>query len=222
MKTDINLENYKYVNEYTDESVVSLPQAEELIRKAWQVTPSKNNFMPYNVNVIGPDKQHLKNLVYKKCVGNEGVVDGVENVEEVRYSDRKPRYWNIVSCDILLIFTLRIETEPNSYQQWAMDRGITFEAMNQKNVTGAAHNAKIEIGMFSAALAELCLKNNYDVAHICNFPSKIERWSEEEFDFITRTPLFIMTIGKGKHYRRDEIPLNVDQKPNYDRIVNIV
>lgn len=219
---DTSLEKYRYVREYEDNVSVTPEDFQQILFKAWQVTPSKNNFMPYNVHVIGPDKQNLKELVYKKCVGNEGTVDSVSDVEKVRYSKIKPRYWNIVSADYVLLFTLRIETEPSEFQKDAMNRGITFEAMDQKNTTAAAHNAKIEIGMFSTALSSLCLKNNLDISHILCFPTNLERWNEEEFSFIDRQVLMIMTVGKGKHYRRDIIPLDKDQKPNFDRIVKMV
>lgn len=222
MNLDTSLENYRYVRDYRKEFSLSTEDFESLLYKAWEVTPSKNNFMPYNVYVIGPDRQDLKDLVYKKCVGNEGVVDDVPNVEEVRYSEIKPRYWNIVSCSYLIIFTLRIETEPNSFQQDAINRGVTFEAMNQKNTTAAAHNAKIEVGMFSTALSALCLQNGLDISHILNFPSNVEKWSEESFKFIERQPLMIMTVGKGLSYRRDIVPETLDLKPDYKRIVKVL
>jgi len=219
---ETSLEKYRYVKEYSEENVLSEKDFENILQKVWEVTPSKNNFMPYNVYVIGPSDQDLKHQVYNKCVKNEGKVDNVLNVEEVRYSKEKPRYWNIVSSSYLLIFTLRIEDQPNSFQQSGIDRGITYEAMNQKNVTGAAHNAKIEIGMFSAALADLCFKNNLDISHILNFPSKAESWNDPEFNFINRQVLLIMTVGKGKSFRRDIIPNNIDLKPDFKRIVKIL
>ena len=44
---------------------------EELLWKAWKVTPSKNNFMPYQVNVLGPDKQAEKISVWNKSKKNK-------------------------------------------------------------------------------------------------------------------------------------------------------
>jgi len=219
---DTSLDKYRYVREYEDSLSMPYEDFQQLLFKAWQVTPSKNNFMTYNVHVIGPDKQNVKELVYKKCVGNEGTVDSVADVEKVRYSKIKPRYWNIVSADYVLIFTLRIEDQPNSFQQDAMNRGITFESMNEKNVTGAAHNAKIEIGMFSTALSSLCFQNNLDISHVLCFPSELKKWQEEELSFIDRQVLMIMTIGKGKVYRRDVVPADIDLKPDFDRIVKNV
>ena len=219
---DTSLDRYKYVREYDEDFQINPEDMTDLLRKAWRVTPSKNNFMPFKVHAIGNNKKNIKELVYRKCVGNESRVDDIPNVEEVRYSKEKPRYWNIVSSSYLLIFTLRIEDQPNSFQQSGIDRGIRYEAMNQKNVTGAAHNAKIEIGMFSAALADLCFKNNLDISHILNFPSKVESWNDPEFDFIDRQVLLIMTVGKGKIYRRDFIPSNIDLKPDFHRIINMI
>ena len=33
---------------------------EKLLWKAWKVTPSKNNFMPYHCNVLGPEREQEK------------------------------------------------------------------------------------------------------------------------------------------------------------------
>ena len=36
---------------------------ENILWKAWKVTPSKNNFVPYNINVLGPDAVEEKEQV---------------------------------------------------------------------------------------------------------------------------------------------------------------
>ena len=42
----------------------------DILYKAWKITPSKNNFMPYHVHVIGPEQQGIKDEVWRKCAFN--------------------------------------------------------------------------------------------------------------------------------------------------------
>lgn len=217
---------YKYAREYDENASVSQELIETLLKQAWEVTPSKNNFMPYKLHVIGPEHKDLKNLVYKKCIQNESKTDNVPDVETVRYQKDKPNFWNIVSCSYLLIFTQRVEDNLNKLQSYLVNnKGYTFEQMDPNKLPQAGVNARFEIGMFSAALAGLCFENDLDISHTLCFPDNLESWKEPEFSFIDSRPCFIMTIGKGTVYRQDSTDINfkeADPKPDFNRIVNIL
>ena len=49
----------------------------DLLYKAWKISPSKNNFMPYKVSVLGPYNQNEKNIIYDKVVGNHKFYDDI-------------------------------------------------------------------------------------------------------------------------------------------------
>ena len=64
------LEKRKYVLDYDTEAKIDNELIVDLLEKAWKVTPSKNNFMPYKVHVVGPEHRKLKESIF--FVGRHG------------------------------------------------------------------------------------------------------------------------------------------------------
>lgn len=214
---------YKYAIEYNQSEVISDDVIDSMLKKTWEVTPSKNNFIPYKIHVIGPKHQSLKDLVYKKCLNNESMIDEVSDVESIRYHTVKPNFANILSCSHLFIFTQRVETQFNALQQLSISRGCCYEQTDETKLESAAVNARIEIGLFCSIFAGICFENNIDIAHTLCFSDRLSSWSEPEFKFIDKTPLLLMTVGKGLRYRQDQ-PNTTEmiRKPDYSRIVNFI
>ena len=52
------LKHYKYVKTYDQSQDVPQSIIDELLQRTWKVTPSKNNFMPYKLYVLGPQHQN--------------------------------------------------------------------------------------------------------------------------------------------------------------------
>ena len=133
------LQTRRFVLQY--DNTVDIPESliDSLLRKTWEVTPSKNNFMPYSVHVIGQgsENQKYKDLAYLNCLGNEAKADNVDinNIIAERYTgEYLPRYSNILSCSYLLIFTIRVETLLSPYHQDAVNRGRNFEALDESRL----------------------------------------------------------------------------------------
>ena len=61
----------KHVASYNLDVQIPKETVEHLLHKTWQATSSKNNFMPYSVHVLGPDKKEEKILVWNKCVAKQ-------------------------------------------------------------------------------------------------------------------------------------------------------
>ena len=117
------MEKRRYVREY--DTTANIPQSliNSLLFQTWKVTPSKNNFMPYTVHVVGPEQQKYKELVYLNAASNEGRSDNIIDHLTSRYSINLPHYANILTCSYLIIFTMRLETDPNPFQKILIDRG---------------------------------------------------------------------------------------------------
>lgn len=211
-----NLKKYKYATQYQTDFKIQDSLVMEMLQKAWETTPSKNNIMPYKIHVIGPEKQNLKDMIYLKCLNKEAVNDNIS--PEIRYGSAYfPNFYNIVSCSHLLIFTLRIETIFNDWQQ-----SRPHLMRDSKNIESSSTNAKIEVGMFCAALAAMCFENNIDIGHTACVPKEASRWPEPEFSFIDNEIILLMTIGKGSIYRQTKIGPKIDPKPAFERIVNFI
>jgi hypothetical protein len=217
------LEKYKYVLEYDSTADILKDTIESILKKTWKITPSKNNFMPYSVFILGPDKQESKNEVYKLCIKNEEKANGIANIEEERYQNFKPQFWNVVSCSYLLIFTPRVETIPNPWQAYCMQQGNVYNQMNEEKMNSVAVTSAIEIGMFTNTFAYFCLEKNIDVSYTMCFSNDVKDWQNISKD-IKYSPTILMSVGKGLRYRQPaHNPIEqLDLKPNYERIVKFI
>lgn len=218
------LENRRYVIEYDQTATFSKSLIDSLLQKTWKITPSKNNFMPYTVHILGPEHQKYKELVFLNCASNEGLVDGVKDPLSLRYSNNPPKYSNILNCSHLLIFTMRLEDQPNPYQQMLINRGHKYEAVDENKLDDLYAMTSLEVGLFADALSGMCLEQGIDVSFTGCFHRNLKYW--ENIPFVKRKPILLMTLGKGKIYYRDtnkESDIeNLDSKPDFDRIVNFI
>ena len=206
------------VTEFDSTADIQQSTIDRLLRHAWEVTPSKNNFMAYSIHVLGPKHQDYKNLVYQNCLGQESVADRVD--ASARYSDPTrppPFYSNILSCSYLLIFTMRLEDQPSLYHQDAMKRGHLFEAFDEKRLETIVPGVHLEVGMFADVFSGLCIEQELAVSYVGCFPRTMKEW--KPLPFVTRMPLLLMLVGKAKQYKNQN---RHNHKPNYNRIVNFV
>jgi hypothetical protein len=203
------------VKHFDTKAEVSPATIDLLLQKAWMVTPSKNNFMPYTIHVLGPEHQHYKKSVYLNCLSNEGRVDGTNTKQ--KYKNQAPFYSNILSCSYLLIFTMRLEDQPNLYQRDAMRRGCKFEWTSEETLNNGYPGASLEVGMFSDILGGLCLEKGLDVSSVLCFQRNLSTWTD--LPFVNRKPILLMAIGKAKEYI---FPQPTNRRPNFERIVNFV
>ncbi len=227
-----NFKNYKYALEYDTTSNIDSEFITDALKAAWLETPSKNNFMPYNVYVLGPEFAKEKEEMYWLCLGNETKANGniitdrdqLKQYEERMYSGKtQASYHNIITAPYVLIFTQRVETMPNKFQQQLIDKGYVYEQMATRGPKkeNARKNAYLEIGMFSTNFAGICLNNGIDISHTLCFPGDKKDWPQEHFSFLDSHPMLIMTAGKGTSYRLPEAQA-IDPKPDFTRIVNIL
>ena len=64
------MKNYSYVLRFSKKEV-DKNLIDTALNYAWKNTPSKNNFMNYNVHVLGPKNKDLRKSLYYKCLANQ-------------------------------------------------------------------------------------------------------------------------------------------------------
>lgn len=224
------LQKYRYVREYDTEAEVDRSLVEKCIQTAWKNTPSKNNFMNYRVTVVGPDRQDLKDAAFDLCLYNECRTDSNQDVKQFwqeRYIDQGivPQFNNIKSCSYMLIFSQRVipYEDVNPWQKYSIDRGRYYEQCDKVNIRNASKGAILESGLFASNLGALCMEKGLDISHTLCMPWESKLWS----DFgLSQDPvvIFIMTIGKGKVYRRDHLEEveKEDMKPDFHKVVQFL
>jgi len=224
------MKKYKYVLQFKDKPV-SRYILNSSLDYAWRYTPSKNNFMNYNVHVLGPQQSHLKNSLYDKCLQQQMDANG-EKFESLsvydKYlddTDQEPNFRNLLSAYYILIYTQRVVKSTNVIQQTNISRGMVYEQMFEKSTEkyNAANNlARFEAGMFSANFASKCLSLGADVSYIGCMPFKLEKWSEDEWSFITDPPIIIQLVGHGDIYKKDVINPSDDKKPEFNEVIKFL
>ena len=219
MNTYENLKKRKYVIEYHDDAYIPSILIQDLLKKTWEVTPSKNNFMAYNVHVIGNNQKDLKKKVFLNCLSNEMKIDENLNVLNERYEKNPPAYYNIINCSYLFIFTMRLEDQPNQFQQYLINRGHNYEAVNEETLMDLYPAVSFEAGLFSNTLSSLLLEHDIASSFTGCFRRDLASW--KEIPFVTRKPIMIMTAGKAKKYLEHNFKLP-NPRPDFSRIVNFV
>ena len=188
------------------------------LEEAWKVTPSKQNFMPYKIHIIGPNAQEYKDKLYAMCLRNEGKVDNLSDEQLIeRYKHRPPSYHSITNCSYALIITQRLITKVNVRQQKRLYKGHVAEQMDVKQQNALNSLASFEAGLFCNALQYYLLQKDIDSCYTGCFKTNLDIW--KTLPFVTETPIMIMTIGKGKTF----VPRDPENnRPDLSDITNIV
>lgn len=218
-------ERYRYPLQYSDNT----DGLEEIInfslQKAWLNAPSKNNFMPYEVNVIKGSRD-INKKVYYKCLQQQSRANGNEvEYKNLKNYERKiltPYFKNILSAPYILFFSHRvIKQNLNETQKNLLDNGYNYEqtTIEGPNKQAAVELAHLEIGIFSTIFSSICLDNRIDISYTKCIPPNLDYWHEECFNFLESVPLLLMTAGKGIIYRRDKTAKDKDLKPDFKIIV---
>ena len=119
---------------------------------------------------------------------------------------------------------MRLEDKPNNYQKRKIQQGFNFEPLSESGLKDIESSTSVEIGMFADTFSALCIEQGLNVSYTLCFKKHLDYW--KELPFVTRRPIFLMTVGKGKVYHQDVlISKNVQLdhlRPEYERIVNFV
>ena len=206
---------------------------EELLWKAWKVTPSKNNFMPYQVNVLGPDKQAEKISVWNKSKKNkkrtnEEQIPGSEFNEFEEWDDKDGTniyFDHLTSAPYLLVITQRVEMGNQMYQKNVRE-GDYYEQMHAEALPSIARGTSVEVGMFAANLTSFAIEAGIDASTILCFPADIEEWGD--LPWVEHPVLLLMSLGNCEESRREFMARTeqemheLDLKPEPESVINWV
>ena len=236
-----HMHKYKYVMNYDTEKLPDPFIIKQSLYEAWSTTPSKQQFMPYNIFVLGPDDKKIKELIYYKALVNEYKTNfskydvdelDVMALEKIMVQKRSiPLYANLKTAPYVLICTQRVEDQLTPYNKNRTSLGFNFEQtdsawqIDPKRKNRGQNIALLEIGMFVQSFANLCLKHNIDISHTRCLPTTMDFWTEPEFSFLKNPPQLIMSAGFGKDYRRELytfISHAIDYRPDFERVVKFI
>jgi hypothetical protein len=238
-----HMHKYQYVMEYDTENLPDPFIIKQSLYEAWHTTPSKQQFMPYNIFVLGPDNKKIKELIYYKALAKEYNTNFVKynfidesdviSLEKALLEDRlPPLYTNLKTAPYVLICTQRVENQLSPYNQHQTNVGFNFEQadsswqVDPKRKNRSLGLSMIEIGMFVQSFSNLCLKHGIDISHTRCLPTTMDFWADPEFSFLENPPQLILSVGKCKLSRRDHLSGIAthanDYRPDFERIVKFV
>ena len=215
----------KHVYEYKDDDIPDLSTIREIFLKAWHITPSKQNIMPYSVNILGPDQTAYKTSIYNKVVGNHVYMEeeGVKTGRIAHVSGEiNPHYRHVLVNPYLVVFSQRVcsEEEVSPFYKQKIAEGHFMEQMYPEWADRIKGSTAIEVGLFAQNVAALCLDNNLDYSFTVCFPGDVKKW--KDISFVKHPVLLLMSIGKAKVYRRDFLPQVSSDKEYKTAFENVV
>ena len=209
------LEERHHVRKYKDKNV-SEALLKNLLRKAWKISPSKNNFMPYQVNVLGPNRQDEKDKIYNKVVDNHKFYDNMglkkdteanpKMVQEYIFK-KNPNYAHVKYNSHLIIYSSRVCPQPNKFYQRAVrSEGHYAEQCEVDEVKATAESTSFEVGLFASALTALCIENGIDISYTACLPKNEHKWKDTPYLWYDKEKEMakvhsIMSIGYSDYYR---------------------
>lgn len=211
----------KHVREYDTSVEISSELIDSLLRKAWSMTPSKNQFMPYKAHVLGNEHKEYKDIVLNICSSHDAGMSGGWPDMQIN-----PEFLHMKTCSHMIVFTLRHDQKPNEEMFMRMLRGRIYEQSSSESLNMFPENAFLELGFFVNMLTGMCLENGIDISYTRCFSGDISVWNSAGLTFIEDSPMLVLTMGKGITYRVDIAKkygwLDTDLKPEYERIVNFI
>ena len=143
---------------------------DSLIKKTFEIVPSKQSLVPYKIIVLGPNNELKKEM------------------QQVSQSYYQPAYE--LDSPYVLVFTERkIEKVSPSVQRKIWKKhpfriGKIGECIKEKS---------IEVGMFATIFTELCLENELSIGYTLCFPDKLKEHFKDEI--MITNPILILSVG---------------------------
>lgn len=207
------LDSRKHVRQFKDD-IPPQNDIEEILSKAWKVTPSKNNFMPYQITMLGPSAKEEKLALLNLCRGNKKSIN--ENANEGHTEDGDNiNFLYLRDAPYTIIFSQRVCNSSPFIQRCIDDENNHYEQMHESELSDILRTSAVEVGLFAANLSAFALEKGIQVNYNGCFPSKVENWST--LPIIKHNPLLVGAMGYCYIPRRNSVTkhdLADDLKPN--------
>ena len=212
------LDKRRHIMKFSNDNIPPKSLIEDILWKSWKVTPSKNSFMPYHVNVLGPDRIDEKQRIWQKSQNNNDTRN-LKNFGVPNPVGNNLFFTHLSSTPYLLVFSQRI-CEPNGLIGRYVEGGTYYEQMHEDEADDNMQAVGIEVGMFHSNLTAFALEEGLDTSCILCFPTNPKEW--EDMPWIENNVLLLMSIGYSELARRDfltEADSLLDKKPEPEEVI---
>ena len=230
----------KHVIEYHKDKIPNKETITDALWHAWHCTPSKQNYYPYTVNILGPGKEFddEKLKVWDKAMINHHDVEvrahEKKQLKETKFKVNRT-YQHLSDAPYVIVFTSRT-VDPEKTNDWnkkciAEDGHFSEPEFSDQHET-LAQATSIEVGLFAASLTGILVEQGIDITYTTCFPKRVEKW--HDVPFVNTIPLLTCSIGYGKYYKKQWMQENgpdiengrsnwdMDRKADFEDIINWV
>ena len=190
MIKDLYKKRYQ-VYKYSKDILPDKDKVKEMIDTTFDIVASKQNLMPYNVFVLGPDRSEEKKKIFEYVKKQTGG-DHNENV----------------LAPYNVIFTMRHVDNPNDFVKKMLENGHSHRCTHKEHYLKEETQVAIEVGMFATILTGLCMENNFGVSYQLCFG--VNKWKHKN-----EIVLFSMQFGYPNNKRIEK----GDYKPNKKSVI---
>ena len=177
-----------------------------LIKKAFDLVPSKQSLIPYSVVVFGPEQTKIKEKLWEAAAWH-----WQRNTKGRKHLGTVP-----LIAPYLILFCDRTVDDYSPAVKRLVAKGHPYSVLN---LNGDIPQKCIEVGMFATLLTGLCLEKNLAVSYTLCFPynASLSKFiKDEELLGINKVFLY-MSIG---YAEGDNFILEKDEyKPPFKNIV---
>tara|TARA_B100001741_G_scaffold123280_1_gene101556 strand:+ start:425 stop:1000 length:576 start_codon:yes stop_codon:yes gene_type:complete len=166
----MKIENFWQTKVWKKDKIPEKELIDSLLKKTFDIVPSKQSLVPYKIVVLGPDSELKKEM------------------QQLMMKYYQPAY-ELDSPYVLIFAERKIEKVSPSVQRkiWRKHPfriGTIGECKKEKS---------IEVGMFATIFTELCLENELSIAYTLCFPDEINKHFKDEI--MITDPLLILSVG---------------------------
>jgi len=190
----MNIEKFWQTKKWRTDKIPEKNLIDSLLRKTFEIVPSKQSLVPYKLIVLGPDSKLKKEM------------------KQASKTYFQPAYE--LDSPYVIVFTERkIEKVSPSIQRRIWKKHPYDKILN---TGGGLKEKSLEVGMFATILTELCLEKELSLGYTECFPDKINEQFKDEF--MITDPFLILSVGYSNQNR--SLKAKDEYKPDIDEIIN--
>tara|TARA_B100000029_G_C17473699_1_gene922904 strand:+ start:60 stop:638 length:579 start_codon:yes stop_codon:yes gene_type:complete len=189
----MKIEKFWQTKKWSKDKIPEKDLIDSLLKKTFEIVPSKQSLVPYKIIVLGPDSKLKKEM---------------QQASKTYY---QPAYE--LDSPYVIVFTERKITKPNPSVQRRIWKKHPYDKI--LNIGSGLKEKSIEVGMFATIFTELCLENELSIGYTLCFPDKINEQFKDEF--MITDPFLIMSIGYS--YQKRSLKAKDEYKPDIDEVI---
>ena len=189
----MNIEKFWQTKKWRTDKIPEKNLIDSLLKKTFEIVPSKQSLVPYKIIVLGPDSKLKKEM------------------KDASLTYFQPAYE--LDSPYLIVFTERKITKVSPSVQRRIWKKHPYEKI--MNIGSALIEKSVEVGMFATIFTELCLEKELSLGYTECFPDKINEQFKDEF--MITDPFLILSVGYSNQKR--SLKDKEEYKPDIDEVI---